>query len=150
MNKFTQKLLIALAFSMLLLGSTNASFAAKCKYRVHNHSGHTVKVILRYADNYQQTNSKEIFKLGNKRQIILDKMRIKSTVTIVQPNHGYVRFTLLLVQAPGCFQWVETKRKNDDYFYRYFTATKDPKKGQMTIYCKKEQIGILDGKCGGV
>lgn len=138
MNKVTRKLLIAFAFSaVLLLGGANSSFAAECKYKVRNHSGRTVKVVLRYANRYQQTVSKETRKLGHKKAIRLGDMLIGSTVTVAQPGR-YLRFTLRLVHAPGCFEWVPTKQKRADDFYRYTFALNNPVKGQIKIYCKED------------
>ena len=92
MNKFTQKFLIALAFSVLLLGGTNASFAAKCEYTVHNKTKHTVKLRLGFANQYQKVTVTEIHRLGPGMVVTFDQGAAGNTVKVIDPGNGWERF----------------------------------------------------------
>ena len=138
MNKITQKLLIVFAFSVLLLGGTNASFTAECNYSVSNKTKHTVKLRLGFANQYQKVTVTEIHRLGPGRTVTFDQGAAGNTVKVIDPGNGWERFRLSAIYVPGCFDWEVSKVKFRRNLYRYFTYLNVPKKGQLEIACNED------------
>ncbi len=139
LNKIIQKTLIAFAFSTVLLGSANTSFAAKCDYSVSNKTKHTVKLRLGFADQYQYVESTYIHRLGPGMTVTFDRGTAGSTLKVIDPGKGWVRYRLTALHVPGCFEWVAKKAKislKDQY--RYLTYLNAPKIGQVEITCNED------------
>lgn len=140
MNIVAQKLLIAFAFSMLLFGGTSAS-SAKCTYSVHNHTKHTVKVRLGFANQYQKVTHTELLKIRPGMMQTFDQGAAGNTVKVIDRDTGWVRYRLTALHVPGCFEWIVKKAKiKYKEEFRYLTYLNSPQIGHLKITCNKDKI----------
>lgn len=161
MNKIAQKFLIALAFSVLLLGGTNASFAThnlrhECYHRVHNNSGLTLKLDIGLAGSDLRIKTRKSSELAGRKALDIPKYFFGDTVKIrvvsgryaAYSKDNWIKFTLYPNRKHkhfGCGRWKETSHKNADLDYPIFMQLNTPADGQISIVCKSTHW--RDGKC---